>query len=310
MEDMGRVLGEFIRTMKPDEAVVPLVDLWRLAPAARSRLARTEFRPPTKDFHPSSLCDPCMRFDVMQHMIVDGHPGAAKFANLFRWREEDFNFKLQRKFDAGTALHEMEQGKYYSHAEHVIGRWRCSNCGEISKIGPRPTACRNRVIVFKDGQGSDNRKCENHGTWEYKEIRLTNPLGIAGRIDLALDMPGTGVVVVDFKFLGEKRWKMFSEFKEPFSKDVTQLQIYLGCLQDAGAKHGILSYEYMGEPDTKPVAFGVNPKPSVMRSVETYIATVKELAAEGRLTPATMACAKPTASRAVRCPLSTVCFPS
>jgi len=259
-------------------------------------------------FHPSQLANPCMRFDVLRHLSrVDGS-GIEIMPTT-----ESFNYKLQRKFDVGHALHDMEQQKYFRLLkDKVIGRWRCSCCGTtIEKPQLTPKPCVNSIRVYGDPSGSSADRvkvCRNDGRWIYVEPRVVNEIwDIEGRTDLALFVPeyvgGNGIVLVDIKTVGEERWPSITE---PVEKDVRQLQIYLWFWP---AEAGILRYMAQGRADEPAKHWEVRREPKVEAWVKNYIETVKKLAQEGRWQVASPACTKRTQSRAQRCPAKKTCFP-
>ena len=258
-------------------------------------------------FHPSQLANPCMRFDVLRHLSrVDGS-GIEIMPTT-----ESFNYKLQRKFDVGHALHDMEQQKYFRLLkDKVVGRWRCSNChSQIEEPVKQPPFPCPRVVTVTDPNGGKKitRRCEESGHWIYVEPRVVNEIwDIEGRTDLALFVPeyvgGNGIVLVDIKTVGEERWPSITE---PVEKDVRQLQIYLWFWP---AEAGILRYMAQGRADESAKHWEVRREPKVEAWVKNYIETVKKLAQEGRWQVASPACTKRTQSRAQRCPAKKTCFP-
>ena len=319
MKDLADTIGNFIGGLLPEPAKGSPVDLDEIAKDGRLSLWKAEQRKLDAAFHPSSLADPCMRFDVVRLMLVGDwwdhkkNPIALQVSpipdpNLF-------DYILHRRFDIGTALHEMEQNSYFGRTTSLLGRWECSSCGMmLHKPQLRPEPCDNVVTVrYANGKIQDERHCAKRGTWKYHEVRLQHKeLGIRSRIDLPVLHQGR-IHIGDLKTLGAGRWAQLERFGRPFPKDEMQLKIYL-FLAEAGeyfqypVDTGILRYVHQGDPEAAPVHFGVSKDPAVESWLYEYIGTVRKLAAQGRWEVATCWCDKKTQARAKRCPLRPLCF--
>ena len=320
MKGFAEILGSLIVGLMPEPPKKASIDLDHIAMNGRLYLWSKEHRNLDDVFHPSSLSDPCMRLDVVRLMVV---------AKVWSYEEHGinltvipnpdsslFDYILHRRFDTGTALHEMEQNKYFGAIPgKLLGRWRCTNCGVIEhQIQIRPAPCNKWVRIYEGSRLVDERKCTDLGAWEYLEVKLQHPkLGIRARIDLPILAGMERIVIADLKTLGSGRWEQLQKYGKPFPKDVTQLKIYL-FLANSGnffqypVDEGILRYIHQGDPEVGSVHFGVARDARVETWLHEYIGTVRQLAAKGRWEVATCACDKPTQARAKRCPLSPLCF--
>jgi len=320
MEELANTLGDFIGGLLPEPPRSAMIDLDSIAEQGRLSLWGREQRDLTAAFHPSSLSDPCMRFDVVRLMLVGKTWDHEKFpinmqisptpdANLF-------DYVLHRRFDVGTALHEMEQNKYFGESPKLLGRWRCSCCGVTRHTAqPRPQPCDNVVSVrYANGVLVEDRYCRRQGAWEYQEVRMQHSeLGIRARIDLPILHQGR-VYIGDLKTLGAGRWEQLQRYGRCFPKDEMQLKIYLFLANEGGyfqypVEEGILRYIHQGDPEAGSVHFGVVRDPVAEDWLREYIGTVRKLASESRWSVATCTCNKKTQARAKRCPLRPLCFP-
>jgi len=320
MKDLADTLGEFIGGLLPEPPLAADINLDEIAEAGRLDLWRKEQRKLDANFHPSSLSDPCMRFDVVRLMVVgktwdnEKHPIAMTInpdpdPNLF-------DYILHRRFDTGTALHEMEQDRYFGRTPKLLGWWRCTSCNRIVRTAQtRPKdRCDNIVTVrYPNGKLAEERYCQKHGDWEYQEIHMQHKdLAIRSRIDLPIIHQGR-VYIGDLKTLGTGRWDQLQRFGRPFQKDETQVKIYIFLAVEGGYFNfpvggGILRYVHQGDPEAKPIHFGVARDPAVENWLHEYIGTVRKLAVEGRWEVATCFCQKKTQARAKRCALRPLCF--
>lgn len=315
MNPVSEGMAGFLNALLPPVCKKSTIDLDSLAKAGREILWAVEQAEWARKesegtfFHPSQLANPCMRFDVLRHLSRIAGSGIK-----IESKPESFSYELQRKFDVGHALHDMEQQKYFRLLkDKVIGRWKCSCCGEtVEKPCLCPSPCGNHVkvygIVDRRNVVIDEKLCFDKGDWIYLEPRVKNEIwDIEGRTDLALYVPeytgGNGIVLVDIKTVGEERWPSITE---PVEKDVRQLQIYLWFWP---AEAGILRYMAQGRADEPAKHWEVRRDSKVEAWVKNYIETVKKLAQEGRWEVASPACTKATQSRAQRCPAKKTCFP-
>jgi len=320
MEELANTIGDFIGGLMPEPPRGAGVDLDRIAEQGRLSRWGREQRALTADFHPSSLSDPCMRFDVVRLMLVgktwdhkkipiDMQISPTPDANLF-------DYVLHRRFDVGTALHEMEQNKYFGESPKLLGCWKCSCCGVTrDTVQLRPQPCDNVVSVrYANNVLVENRCCSEQGTWEYQEVRMQHSeLNIRARIDLPILHQGR-VYIGDLKTLGAGRWEQLQRYGRCFPKDEMQLKIYLFLANEGGyfqypVEEGILRYIHQGDPEAGSIHFGVARDPVAEKWLREYIGTVRNLASERRWPVATCTCNKNTQARAKRCPLRPLCFP-
>ncbi len=320
MKELADTIGEFIGGLLPEPPLVADVNLDEIAEQGRLSLWAQEHRKLDDVFHPSSLADPCMRFDVVRLMVVAETWDYEKHRiNLAVVPDPDpslFDYTLHRKFDTGTALHEMEQNKYFGETPKLLGRWKCTSCGmTLHKPQLRPEPCDNTVTVrYSSGKLQEERYCQKNGLWAYKEVGLAHKeLGIRARIDLPILHQGR-VYIGDLKTLGVGRWEQLQRYMRSFPKDEMQLKIYL-FLANAGnyfqypVETGILRYIPQGDPDAGSLHFGVARDLNVESWLHEYIGTARDLAKDGRWSVATCWCTKKTQARAKRCPLRPLCFP-
>lgn len=318
MKELADAIGEFIGGLLPEPPRGAGANLDEIAEQGRLELWFKEHRKLDDVFHPSSLADPCMRFDVVRLMVVAKTWDYKKYGIDLAVRPEPdpalFDYILHRRFDTGTALHEMEQNKYFGATPKILGRWRCRNCNQIlehPQIRPEK-ACTNRVWVKKKDE-EIQRPCKEYGSWEYLEIRMQHPkLNIRSRIDLPILHQGR-VYIGDLKTLGAGRWEQLQKYGRCFQKDETQLKIYLFLANEGEyfqypVEEGILRYIHQGDPEAGSVHFGVARDPNVETWLREYIGTVRQLAAKGRWEVATCWCGKKTQARAKRCSLRPLCF--
>jgi hypothetical protein len=327
MEKLADTIGEFIGGLLPEPPRVSLVAMDEIAKEGRLRLWRREQRKLDANFHPSSLSDPCMRFDVVRLMVVgktwDQEENPVDLRVVPDPDDSLFDYILHRRFDIGTALHEMEQTKYFGETPRVLGRWQCTSCGQMLHTPQlRPDPCENVVTVrYSNGKLQDERYCHKKGTWVYHEVRMQHKkLGIRARVDLPVLHQGR-VYLGDIKTLGgssdgkrKGRWEMLQDYGRPFSKDEIQVKIYIFLANEGEyfqypVDEGILRYVHQGDPEAQPVHFAVARDPGVESWLHEYIGTVRRLASEGRWKVATCWCNKKTQARAKRCSLRPLCFP-
>jgi hypothetical protein len=320
MKELADTIGAFIGGLLPEPPRGAGVSLDEIAEEGRLGLWIKEHRKLDAAFHPSQLADPCMRFDVVRLMVVgkiwDQKKNPVELRVIQKPDPSLFDYILHRRFDTGTALHEMEQGKYFGRTPKILGRWRCSCCG-ITRHKPQllPAPCDNVVTVrYASGKLIEERYCHKKGAWEYQEVRMQHKeLGIRSRIDLPILHQGR-VYIGDLKTLGTGRWEQLKRFGRCFPKDEMQLKIYL-FLANAGeyfqypVEEGILRYIPQGDPEEGSRHFGVARDPNVEAWLCEYIGTVRRLAEERRWQVATCWCSKKTQARAKRCPLRPLCFP-
>jgi hypothetical protein len=319
MKELADTVGEFIGGLLPEPPRGAAMSLDEIAEEGRLVLWKKEQRKLDNKFHPSSLADPCMRFDVVRLMLVAKAWDQKKNPiNLRVVPDPDpslFDYILHRRFDVGTALHEMEQGKYFGNTARLLGRWRCSSCGmTLHKAQLRPEPCDNVVTVrYSNGKLQEERYCHKKGVWEYQEVRMQHKkLAISSRIDLPI-LYQARVYIGDLKTLGASRWEQLQRYGRPFPKDELQLKIYLFLANEGGyfqypVDEGILRYIHQGDPEAGSVHFGVARDPNVEAWLYEYIGTVRQLASKGRWKVATCWCNKKTQARAKRCPLRPLCF--
>lgn len=319
MKALADTLGEFIGGLLPEPPKGTDVDLDEIARQGRLHLWTGEQRKLDDVFHPSSLSDPCMRFDVVRLMVVhekwDQEKNPVKLRVIPDPDPELFDYILHRRFDTGTALHEMEQNKYFGTTPRLLGRWRCTSCGITRhKAQLRPEPCDNVVSVrYASGKLVEERYCHKKGAWEYQEVRMQHKaLGIRSRVDLPILHQGR-VYIGDLKTLGASRWEQLQRYGRCFPKDEAQLKIYLFLANEGDyfqypVEAGILRYIHQGDPEAGSVHFGVARDPSTENWLHEYIGTVRQLAAKGRWKVATCWCDKKTQARAKRCPLRPLCF--
>ena len=300
LKPIGEAFGAIAYELTKDGGE-PLIDIDGMRRASRIAAARQKHRAPEKVFYPSSLADPCMRFDVIRWMVASRHPAGEEFAAKLKFNPEAEDYKSNRSFDAGTYLHLMEQEMYFAHGAGVLAAWKCRDCGtKTDDFVLRPTTpCWHCHPGHMDESDEDGLTY-----WKYAEAHVYHPAGIRGKVDLGV-ATGAGVVIGDFKWVANEAWDWVTE-TAPKPKDKTQMQIYLWL---ANAVQGILIYENMGAPAAPPLIKTINPDPRIGDSVLHYIDMVKKLAEEGRFLVATQACPKNTSARAKRCPLRRHCFP-
>jgi hypothetical protein len=323
MKELADAIGGLVKATMPAPPAQASIDLDAIARRGRLNLWKKEMRVLDDKFHPSQLADPCMRYDVVRLMVVADAWDYYKYGIDLKAGQPDpdpalFDYILHRRFDVGTALHEMEQNKYFGGAPgQLLGRWRCRSCGVIRwKITPLPDPCTNVVTVrYESGKMVEERYCAEQGqTWEYKEVSLGDKeLGISARVDLPLLDTPQKIVIADLKTLGDGRWKQLERYGRPFQKDENQLKIYLylangGTYFPFPVEEGILRYIHQGDPEVGSVQFGVSRDPRIESWLHEYIGTVRKLAGEGRWKVASCVCTKSTQARAKRCPLSPLCF--
>jgi len=320
MKELADVIGNFIGGLLPKPPRGAGINLDEIAEQGRLQVWEREQRKLDANFHPSSLSDPCMRFDVVRLMLVGGVWDQKKNPIDLRILPNPdtslFDYILHRRFDVGTALHEMEQNKYFGETPSLLGRWRCTSCGmTLHKPQLRPQPCDNMVSVrYASGKLQEERYCLKKGAWEYQEVRMQHKeLSIRSRIDLPILYQGR-VYIGDLKTLGAGRWEQMQRYGRCFAKDEMQLKIYLFLANEGEyfnypVEEGILRYIHQGDPEAGSVHFGVSRDPSVERWLHEYIGMVRQLAAESRWEVATCWCNKKTQARAKRCPLRPLCFP-
>ncbi len=319
MQELANTIGEFIGGLLPGPPQGAAINLDEIAEEGRLDLWSEEHRKLDDAFHPSSLSDPCMRFDVVRLMVFrktwDYEKHEVDLAVKPEPDPELFDYILHRRFDVGTALHEMEQNKYFGRTPKLLGRWLCRNCNQIlHQPQTRPNRrCVNMVRVQK-GDEYIERPCRDFCTWKYLEVRMQHEkLGIRSRIDLPVLHQGR-VYIGDLKTLGLGRWEQLQRYGMPFPKDELQLKIYI-FLANAGGYFqypvdaGILRYIHQGDPEAGAVHFGIARDPAVETWLHEYIGTVRALVDEGRWEVATCWCGKKSQARAKRCPLRPLCFP-
>lgn len=344
MNGLSGGMAGIVNGFRPKVTSEMPVSLDAIAKEGRKILFEKELRKADGKFHPSKLCSPCLKADVIERIIlklieedskekdvmavmqklgpVGAKPNAVK-ANptlkaaydvyggpeevLLAIRNESFDYKSYRSMDAGTAIHEMEQQKYFGPSGKVLGFWRCSNCGRVIKeIAHRPEQpCQNEVSVRSWGKDLSTeiiRPCAKFGTWLYEEARgIDTEFDISWKVDLIVEVP-EGRIIVDDKTMNSERW---GALEEPQAKDATQLQIYLWQLK---AEHGILRYINTGDHQKDPKHFYLARDTKVEMWVKSYIRTVRELVAANRWEDIGGVCDKPTQVRAKRCPFSFLCF--
>jgi hypothetical protein len=330
MNGLSGGMAGIINGFRPKVITEMPVSLDAIAKEGRKLLFEKELRKADGKFHPSKLCSPCLKADVIERIILklieedskEKHAGAVLDNPTLRAaydvyggpeevlvaiRNESFDYKSYRSMDAGTAIHEMEQQKYFGPSGKVLGFWKCSNCKtvveEISHMPESP--CQNEVSVrskTKDFASEIIRPCAKFGTWLYEEARgIDTEFDVSWKVDLIVEVP-EGRIIVDDKTMNSERW---GALEEPQPKDATQLQIYLWLL---GAEHGILRYINAGDHQKDPKHFYLARDTKVERWVKNYIKTVRELVASNRWEDIGGVCDKPTQVRAKRCPFSFLCF--
>jgi len=172
MEGLAAGLAGVAVAFRPKVTTDMPVDLDRIAKVGREEFYGREARKANARFNPSGLASPCLKKDVIERILlellgegVDGpldpmleavmevHGGPEEIP--FALKRRLFDYRMQRTFDVGTAIHEMEQQKYFGPSAQVLGHWRCSNCHreETSSLMPHPTKpCRN-VVAVRNGKG-------------------------------------------------------------------------------------------------------------------------------------------------------------
>lgn len=328
MIDHADTIGEYISKTMPTMPTRGSIDLDTIAMRGRLHLWQQSVRELDDRFHPSSLSDPCMRFDVVRLMVVKGLWDYDKHDIELRVGKPTpdpslFDYNLQRKFDIGTALHKVEQDWYFGgRPGQLVGRWVCRSCGTTRwSITTRPTPCTNSVTVRReDGILVDERQCSEQGqTWEYKEVYLFDKeLNISAKVDLPLLVRDSRsasdhLVIADLKTLGAGRWDRLIRYNRPFPKDENQVKIYLILCRRTETfpifvREGALRYIHQGDADAGSRQFVVPYDRKMESWLYSYINTVNDIVEQRVWELSSCVCQKPTQARAKRCPLRPLCF--
>lgn len=130
-------------------------------------------------------------------------------------------FEADFYFGAGNSIHANLQHHLpliKKYGRDVFGDWECESCGK-------------KWSWCKNPSRSKAKCCENHKV-AYREVEISythNGVTISGHIDLMLWPEEFGLIVLDFKSMGNKYYEQPHYTKYlPFAKNVAQIEMY--CL--------------------------------------------------------------------------------
>lgn len=163
----------------------------------------------------SGLSDYCPRAEaLMRELGFDEGvvlPGASGALRTTAGKTPAFldSLAMQSTFVVGSAVHSYFQNHVLHRIQGFLGLYRCSGCGHLHDLGPRPVAC---------------KVCGNANLLHEESVKCDDVTGLRGSIDGILETPLLGRVGIELKTISRSE---FETLHQPLPEHRLQAQAYM-----------------------------------------------------------------------------------